>query len=228
MTIVAAAGAAFDARGQITASGDGRVTGTVTGKNLPPNPQVSDITSVDFRNLTYPNPLAVAGGAVLTLKNGISSGAKPNPLMTFKLRKTYFFDLTGDGREEAVTHILADSCGEGCDSHSLFFIHTVENKELKLLWQFATGAEALGGLKSINFDEDTITVETFGRCAMKNALVTAEYDGKKPKQVIPVNYTRFEFRRGDSGFLPFSQEVLPFTEKTIAGYRAQISFGTQN
>jgi hypothetical protein len=218
----------FSTKAQIRATSNGQVTNTNTNPKSDVKTPAPDISTIDFKNFTYPDLFAGKTDRTFTLKNGQSGTPKLPGQRIFALRKTYFFDITGDGENEAITQILTDGCGEGCDSHSLFYVHTIENNQPKLIWKIATGAEALGGLKSVAFKNKSIILETFGNSAIQDSLVNTIFDTKLPKSIIPTNYTRFVFSLTDKMFTQTDKEVLPLTDKTIAGYRAQISFGEQD
>jgi hypothetical protein len=142
------------------------------------------------------------------------------------LRKTYFFDLTGDAKDEAITHIVADGCQLGCNSSSLFYIHTAESNKPKLFWKIAIGGDVMGGLKSANFKAKEIVMEVFGDCTLSNSVITPNIDMKKNTNLKTTNYTRFVFSRTENGFTQTAREVLPLpSNMSVLDYRSQISFG---
>ncbi len=209
---------------QIRASNTGKVV--ITNSNKPtPNRKKNpiDLTKVDFKNFTFPD-FRGAGEKTFTLKNGAS---ETNPaLPKYKLRKTYYFDLTGDDEDEAVSHIIADGCQMGCESSNLFYVHTAAEQKPKLLWKVAIGGNVLGGLKAANFRANQIVMEVFGDCTIANGIIKPEVDMKKNPRLIASNYTRFVFTGGENGFLQTGRDILPLTTNIdFTEYRAQISFG---
>ena len=190
-------------------------------KQPTPKTKTLDISKVDFKNFTYPAPNGTKPDKSFVLRNGASiSSDFPN----FRLRKTYYFDLTGDGGDEAITHIIADGCRLGCESSSLFFIYTRDEKETRLLWKIAVGGDAMGGLKEANFTEEQIVLETFGDCALEGWLITPKVDVKTNPTLKIMNYTRFVFA-GDN-FTQISKNVLPLARSVnLTNYRPKISFG---
>jgi hypothetical protein len=218
----------FSTKAQIRATSNGQVgNNNQNNQTTSKTPVKTDITKFDFKNFTYPDLFDGNAEKSFTLKNGRFGDAKQSGSHVYTLRKTYYFDLTGDENDEAITHILVEGCGEGCDSHSLFYIHTVEDQQPKLIWKMATGSEALGGLKSAAFKNKEIVLESFGNCIIQDALITANYDQKIPRNIIPTAYTRFVFSLTENAFTQTSKDILPLLDKDIAGYRAQISFGEQ-
>ncbi len=217
----------FSTKAQIRANANGTVINSNSNNKpvikLPP----LDITKVDFKNFIYPELLTGTTNKTFTLKNGQYRSGKPLTQRVYTLLKTYYFDITDDGKDEAVTYILGEGCGEGCDSHSLFYVHTVENNQLKLIWKIATGAEALGGLKSVAFKNKQIILESFGNCTLQNSLITASFDPKNPKKILLTDYTQFTFSLNKNYFSQSTKNILPLEDKNIAGYRVQISFGEQ-
>jgi hypothetical protein len=179
---------------------------------------------VDFANYTFPEFRLGQTEKSFTLKNGASSEKEVFP--KFTLRKTYYFDLTGDRRDEAVSHIIAEGCQLGCEKSNLFYIYTSENKQPKLLWKIATGGNVLGGLKWANFAIDEITMEVFGDCQVENQVIKPEVDVKKNADLKTTNYTRFVFSKKGNDFVQTSRDLLPLTANVdFTEFRPQISFG---
>ena len=184
------------------------------------------ISKTDFKNLTYPVPLSAGGEANFTLRNG--TALKTADLPNFRLRKTYFYDLTGDGADEAITHILADGCQMGCGNSNLFFIHTPENDEPKLLWKIAVGGDTLGGLKAVNFNAGEIIVDIFGECSLDGWLINPRADVKTNPELKTTRYTRFIFTGDANGFMKKTKEILPLSGNIkFSQYKARINFGVK-
>ena len=215
----------FSTKAQIRVNANG----TVIFSNSNNKPVVKlppiDIKKVDFKNFAYPELLTGTADKNFILTNGQYRSKKSLSQRVYTLRKTYYFDITGDEKDEAITLILAEGCGEGCDSHNLFYVYTVENNQLKLIWQIATGAEALGGLKSAAFKNKQIVLELFGNCTIDKSLISARFDPKNPKKILLTDFTRFVFSFKDNVFSYSTKELLPLQVKNITGYNFQISFG---
>lgn len=183
-----------------------------------------DISKVDFKNYTFPD--FSTDVKTFTLKNS-ASGIK-DVFPRYVLRKTYYFDLTGDKKKEAISHIIAEGCQMGCETSNLFYIHTEENNQLRLVWKIATGGDVLGGLKSAKFNVDEIIFEVFGDCTVENLVIKPEVDLKKNAQLKTTNFTRFVFSVTEDGFTQTAREVLPLPAKiSFPDYRSQIRFGEQ-
>jgi len=220
--IVTAGCGKIQTEAQIRATGNG----AVNSNNGPTKVNTLDISTIDFKNFTFPDFSDGKVEKTFTLKAGEteSKGA----FSRYSLRKTYYFDLTGDERDEAINHILADDCEFGCVPSNLFYIYTTDNNQPKLILKVATGGAAPGALKSAGFKVKEVVLETFGDCSFANGLIKPTTDLKKKAAFKPSNYTRFVFALGENGFLQATRDVLPLTDITnIAEYRPQISFGEQ-
>jgi hypothetical protein len=205
---------------QIRASNTGWVSNTNTKKA-----NTLDISTVDFKNFTFP-AFNDKPAKTFTLKNGATETKNVYP--RYSLRKTYYFDLTDDEKDEAVSHIIVDGCAMGCESSNLFYIHTAEENEPRLLWKIATGGDVLGGLKSAHFKSKEIILEAFGECSLENGVIKPKIDIKTNARLKTSSYTRFVFALGENGFTQSTKDVLPLPANiNLIEYRPQISFGNQ-
>lgn len=209
---------------QTTATGGGKAVEKKTSKNEPESKtKTLDISKTDFKNFTYPVPTASNSEKLIKFRNGTSE--KIEGMSNFKLRKTYYFDLDGDGNDEAITHIIGDGCLLGCESSSLFFIFTPDENRAKMIWKIAVGGGTMGGLKTANFTGEKIVIEAFGDSALEGWLILPKVDVKTNPMLKTSSYTRFVFT-GDN-FTPSKRDVLPLTKTiNLADYRPTISFGS--
>ena len=114
----------------------------------------------------------------------------------------------------------------GCESSSLFYIHTADGSKPKLLWKIATGGDLMGGLKAVNFKSREIVMEVFGDCRLENLVIKPNVDLKNPANLKTKIYTKFVFTLGEKGFTQTERATLPLPNGTnTAAYRAKISFG---
>ncbi|HEY8562700.1 MAG TPA: hypothetical protein VIL74_20150 [Pyrinomonadaceae bacterium] len=217
------AGGALSSPAQTSNTGkiaEPKVTRTAAKRNA------FDISTVDFKNYTFPDFGITKTEKTFTLTNGRAESRDQHPKYT--LRKTYYFDLTDDEQDEAITHVIADGCQMGCDSSNLFYIYTTENARPKLLWKIANAGDILGGLKAIKFNSAEIVVEVFGDCAINNSIITPNVDPTKSSDLKTTNYTRFVFSRSGDRFTQTARELIPLPrEKSYANYRSQIIFGEE-
>ena len=112
----------FSTKAQIRVNANG----TVINSNSNNKPVVKlppiDIKKVDFKNFAYAELLTGTGDKNFILTNGQYRSKKSLSQRVYTLRKTYYFDITGDEKDEAITLILAEGCGDDCDSHNLFYV----------------------------------------------------------------------------------------------------------
>jgi len=211
---------------QVRAANTGKVVVTNSNKSTPYRKKSSlNLTTVDFKNFTFTD-FGGINEKTYTLKNGVSDSKNAAP--AYKLRKTYYFDLTGDEEDEAVSHIVADGCQMGCDSSNLFYVYTADGKQPKLLWKIAVGGNTLGGLKAANFKSNEIVMEVFGNCAIENGIIKPEIDMKQNTRMKTNTYTRFVFTGGEDGFSQTSKDIMPLTSNIdFTEYRVKIGFGEQ-
>jgi hypothetical protein len=214
--------ACFSVSAQITATSDGKVTNTNQTK---PKAEI-DIATIDFKNFTFPDLFTGKTVKTFTLKNGQYRNGKQSSERVFTLRKTYYFDITGDAKNEAITQIFAESCNINCESQSLFYVHTIVNNQPKLIWKIATGTNELCGLKSVSFKIKEIALESFGECAAEMDLIKPSVDSKKPNNNA-ANFTRFTFLLKDGVFAATTKDISPLQEKFSVEYRPKIRFGEQ-
>jgi hypothetical protein len=126
-------------------------------------------SAINFKTRSY-GPYKQADGKSidLHLEDGEYRMVEKDHSTWFSLKELYYADVTGDGREEAITmlsHVSCDAVGS-CDGGTyLFYIYTVRNGRLRILWQYETGSNAYGcGLKSLTVNGTQFVMELFGRC----------------------------------------------------------------
>ena len=201
--------------------------GTVINKNQntpETKKNASVISKTDFTNFTYPVPNIGKLEKSFSLKNG--SSEEKDGLPNFTLRKTYYFDLTGDNEDEAITHILGGGCQMGCESSSLFYIYTLENNKPKLLWKIASAGERYGGLKAAHFRDNEVIIETFGDCSLEDWLIKTKLDLKRNPKLKTTLYSRFQFPFENGLFSSPTKMVLSLENPLNPNnYRPQITFG---
>lgn len=213
----------YKTEAQIRTSGNGKVVVNSNTSKTTPKPEVFDIAKVDFKNFIYPEFSRTEPARTFTLKNGRAERKAGSP--DYALRKTYYFDLTGDQKNEAITHIIANGCELGCESSSVFYIYTPDAAQPKLLWKIAIGGDTMGGLKSANFKIDEFTLETFGDCTLEDWLIKPEVDVRINPKLKTNSYTRFVFKRENGEYKQTERDVLPLPNLNLTDYRAQITFG---
>lgn len=201
----------------------GSATGTV--KAVPtPTPQDAAIDAdklpVSFTDFDYEFPGAKPVPFKLRSGNFILKNAKTKETTALNFRKTFFFDVTGDSKKEAVIHILGSTC-EMCDDKSLFYVFTSAGLKPVEIFRILGGAGAQCGIKRILFDSKIITVDAFGDCDVAGgAIVPVKGSTLKNK------YTQFNYKLTDGLFKLELRDLMDLGEP-VTEYRTQIAFGKQ-
>jgi hypothetical protein len=116
-------------------------------------------------------------------------------------------DVTGDGMAEAMIVLYAERGGN--ESSQDVFIYTLQGGRPKLLWKFATGDRADGGLKRIYADNGRLIIELYG----VETKIGKDLYGTNPVGVgscCPKNFTRTTYRWMVNSFQQDGEsEVLP-------------------
>jgi len=136
----------------------------------------------------------------------------------FALKDVYYRDVTGDGEPEAIVWLLHVHCAGSCDGGSnLFYIYTVEDHELKPIWQYETGSYAYGcGLKSITISGRQIVLELFGHCTDQKM----EDRGPSKFAVDDSTFILLEF--DGRGFRERSSEIIETEPTTVKSFEPGI------
>jgi hypothetical protein len=155
----------------------------------PPN----RVSKVDWENFTYPwYPKGYTPPykkRKITLKDSkfefddkdLSDGPDN---VSMELRDVSYFDITNDGKEEAIVSlagVVTFNSFSGCS-----FVYTIEDGHLKLLWQHEDFDRANGGLRSLRVQDGNLIVEQYsdkeggGLCCPKIYIRTKyKWDGNR-------------------------------------------------
>src|SRR5947209_338862 len=133
------------------------------------SPQVKEsIRSVDFRNFTYPvclnvKPEILPKTKTITLSNGeleIAKGTQGNDEpVNISLSNVSFNDLTKDGNEEAIVTLITLLYPHG--STACTYVYTWKENKTQLLWSYAFGTDAFGGLRRLSVEDGNLIVEQY-------------------------------------------------------------------
>jgi hypothetical protein len=187
-------------------------------------PQVAQTTpprsirDIDFRNFSYPSlptgkcwmsSVRVRSGRYGTIKNFSPRRTPKGGCWAVDVAPIEYGDVTGDGREEALVVLYAEV--GGTESSNDVFIYTLKNGTPRLLWKFATGDRADGGLRRIYAENGQLVIELAG----KNKIIGGDLyapDGTLTGACCPTVFTRTKYRwirgrfvrSGVSGVLPLT------------------------
>jgi hypothetical protein len=178
-------------------------------------------SAINFKTRSY-GPYKQADGKSidLHLEDGEYRMVEKDHSTWFSLKELYYADVTGDGREEAITmlsHVSCDAVGS-CDGGTyLFYIYTVRNGKLRTLWQYETGANAYGcGLKSLTVDGKQFVLELFGRCPKEGTNRSTE------EKFIVQDLTLLLFEFDGRRFVRQSIEFVPTAARSVRNYTPNV------
>ena len=176
------------------------------------------IRDIDFRNFYYPSlptgkcsmsSVRVRGGRYGSTKNFSPRRIPKGGCWAVDVAPVEYGDVTGDGREEALVVLYAEV--GGTESSNDVFIYALKSGRPVLLWKFATGDRADGGLRRIYPESGQLVVELAG----KNKVIGGDLyspDGTSAGACCPTVFTRTKYRWVRGRFVKSGEsEVLPFT-----------------
>jgi hypothetical protein len=179
---------------------------TATGASTRPNqsePRAnksqpkSPIHQIDFKNFTYPKlPTGKCSMSEVRLINGRYDApadvAGKHPAVdcwSVVLGAVTYGDVTGDGEEEAIVELYAEA--GGTEASEDVYIYTLKGGNAELLWKFATGDRAEGGLRRIAAENGELIVELFG---VGTAIGKKLYGTEDVGACCPKHFTRSKYR----------------------------------
>ncbi len=98
-------------------------------------------------------------------------------------------DVTGDGEEEALVELYAEA--GGTEASEDVYIYTQQGGNPVLLWKFATGDRADGGLRRIAAENGELVVELFG---VGTAIQKKLYGTEDVGACCPKHFTRTKYK----------------------------------
>lgn len=179
----------------------------------------SPIAKFDFRNYTYELPrgwqnpdgtdqITLVNGRVDPVSKDLDDGASDESKaeaksqrrigMTFVAAK--FFDLTGDGEDEAVVILKVETGGSAVPQ--IVHIFSWKDGAPELLWPFRTGDRADGGLKNVSADGGNLVVELFGQDRfLLGQIETGRITDDREQLCCPTHFTRSVYKWNGRDFL---------------------------
>jgi len=144
---------------------------------------------VDFGNFTYPaEPLCPARLKSVTLKNGTFADGKDCDGIA--LAYVDYGDATGDDAEEAIA--VLSSAVKGSAIPYYVYVYAFENQKPKLLWAFAAGDRADGGLRQVQARGGELTIDLYGKGKTIGSNLYAD-DGMTGGDCCPTHFTRARY-----------------------------------
>lgn len=160
----------------------------------------SEIGNYDFRNHTYPLPRGWQhpDSKEITLRDGHLRTTEDKIGMEYVTTK--FFDVTGDGEDEAAVILRIGTGGSAIPQ--LVYIYRWKKPEPELVWYFRTGDRADGGLKTLYADQGDLVVELFGQDRyIFDHMETLRIVGDEEPLCCPTHFTRTRYRRSGKTFV---------------------------
>ena len=144
------------------------------------------IRSIDFANFTYPgDPVFQDGTKSFTLQNGrFKPEDDSGPV---GLAYLAYGDATADGNEEAI--IALNTSVKGSAIPYFVYIYSWQDQKPKLLWSFAAGDRADGGLRQAHAVAGELVIELYGKSKMIGKDLYA-HDGKSGGACCPTHFTQ--------------------------------------
>ena len=162
------------------------------------------IRKVDFRNFSYPGFWSKGH---IKIKDGKLSTESKYCMSEYKIESVDYLDLTGDGKEEALVNVSAfTACGSSGVSQ-YFYIYTIRNGRLRLLWRFSTGSEGICGLKDFHIGKRELIFELFGDCRIGGIKFAGG-----GIECCPEKYTRIRVAWNGQRFREISSKVFPYVQ----------------
>ena len=119
---------------------------------------------------------------------------------------TRFFDLTGDGEDEAVVVLKVETGGSAIPQ--LVYIFTWKDGKPELIWPFRTGDRADGGLKNIWSENGELVVELYGKDRfLVGQTETGKITGDEEQLCCPTHFTRTTYKWNGKNFLLGKQRL---------------------
>ena len=177
----------------------------------------SPLGKIDFKNYSYPLPrgwqnpdgsdLPLANGELKPVSADTDLGMDPEEAAEAKSQRrigatyvaTRFFDVTGDGRDEAFVVLKIETFGSAIPQIVYIFSEVQDKPEL--IWYFRTGDRADGGLKDLRPVNGQLVLELYGQDRFllgetETAKITDDYE----QICCPTFFTRSFYKWNGKNF----------------------------
>jgi hypothetical protein len=155
------------------------------------------IGKFDFKNYKYPLP---RGWQDSDGKEVELVGGKRPMEMTEEVERiglsyvtTKFFDVTGDGQDDAFVILKIETGGAAIPQ--LVYVFQWKTDAPEMIWYFRTGDRADGGLKDIRAENGEVVIELFGQDRyIVGELDTAKVTGDEEQLCCPTYFTKSRYK----------------------------------
>jgi hypothetical protein len=160
----------------------------------------AEIGKFDFKNNTFPLPRGWQDkdGAEAQLENGSRKMTEEKIGLSYVTTK--FFDVTGDGKDEALVILKIVTAGSAIPQ--IVYIYTWKDNQPELIWHFRTGDRADGGLKDLRFEDGLFVVELYGQDRfLLGEVETGKVTGDEEQICCPTYFSRSRYKWNGKNFL---------------------------
>lgn len=177
----------------------------------------SPLGSFDFMNYTYQLPrgwqnpdsaeITLIDGRVEPVAVDTDIGMDPDELAERKSRRrigmsyvtTKFFDLTGDGMDEALVILKVETTGSAIPQ--IVNVFTWKDEKPELIWLFRTGDRADGGLKDLRGEGGDVVVELYGQDRfLLGETETSKITNDEEQLCCPTYFARSRYKWNGNAF----------------------------
>lgn len=179
----------------------------------------SPLGTFDFKNHTYELPrgwqnpdgtteITLVNGKVAPVEAATSEDMDPETKAAVKAERrigmsyvtTKYFDITGDGEDEALVILKIETAGSAIPQ--LVYVFTWKDGKPELIWPFRTGDRADGGLKDLRAENGELVVELYGRDRfILGQTETGKITGDEEQLCCPTFFTRSRYKWNGKNFL---------------------------
>lgn len=179
----------------------------------------SPIGDFDFKNYTYELPrgwqnpdgtaeIRLTNGKIAPVSRDVSekmadeekAEAKQQRRIGMSFVTAKYFDLTGDGDDEAVVILKVETGGSAIPQ--LVYVFTWKNDAPELIWPFRTGDRADGGLKNLRAENGDLIVELYGQDRfILGQTETGKITDDLEQLCCPTYFTRTTYKWNGRNFL---------------------------
>jgi hypothetical protein len=160
----------------------------------------SPLGKYNFKNHTFPLPRGWQDqdGAEAQLENGARRMTEEKIGLNYVTTK--FFDVTGDGQDEAMVILKIVTAGSAIPQ--IAYIFTWKDNAPELIWYFRTGDRADGGLKDLRPEDGMLTVELYGQDRfLLGEVETSKITGDEEQLCCPTFFSRTRYKWNGKNFL---------------------------
>jgi hypothetical protein len=177
----------------------------------------SPLGTFDFKNFTYPLPrgwqnpdgtdLTLADGRRLPVSRFINDDMEDEEKAEARAMRrigmsyvtTKYFDVTGDGEDEAIVILKVETTGNAVPQ--LVYVYGWKENQPELLWNFRTGDRADGGLKDMRIENGEVVIELYGQDRfILGEAETGKVTGDEEQLCCPTYFTRTFYKWNGRNF----------------------------